>query len=42
MEEEGDLVPLVFYNNGVRESELQEQIFVMPNCSEEEEGVFIV
>ena len=32
---------LVFYNNGARESEIQEQIFVMPNCSELEEGVFI-
>ena len=41
MEEEGDLELLVFYNNGARESELEEQIFVMPNCPELEEGVFI-
>ena len=32
---------LVFYNNGARASELEEQIFVMPNCPELEEGVFI-
>ena len=41
MEEEGDLELLVLCKNGVRESELQEQIFVMPNCSKLEEGVFI-
>ena len=41
MEEEGDLELLMFYNNGVRESELQEQIFVMPKYSKLEEGVFI-
>ena len=41
MEEEGDLRLLVFYNNGARASELEEQIFVMPNCPELEEGVFI-
>jgi hypothetical protein len=41
VEEEGDLKLLVFHNNGERASELEEQIFVMPNCPELEEGVFI-